>query len=962
MTLFDFFAAPALPVPTVDEAGAAALGTQLTGRAVQAVELGSQQDANFLLTAGSEVVGVLKIANAGFSDLDADAQDAVTDHLAAALPDLRFATTLPGTRGHLPQPTGRDCAARVLTHLPGGTLHGPGHLAPSVVAELGRLAGRVSAALRDLDHPGLGRTLQWDLRHAARALDVLADHVTDPVDRARVQQVRDQAWPLVAGADLPLQAVHGDLTDDNVVCRDDDGLRVPDGVIDFGDVVRSWAVGELAITLSSLLHHEGMTPVGALRAVVAFHRVRPLTEAEADALWPLVALRGAVLVASGYQQTGLDGDANQYAIAGLEQERRILAAAVAVPLPVMQHATRLALGLPAGPAALPAGHGLLARPGDVTVLDLSAESDDLDGGRWLDPGTEDELAAGAGTAVARAFAHRATRAVPLSRTAPATVPTGLDLWTAAPLELTAPWSGRLERDGDGPVLVGATHRLRLDGAELPAGPDVEAGQSLGTLPAGTRVRVTVTTTDDVVPAFVTPELAGPWRGVVCDPAPLLGLDAVDAVDDDPHARARELQARREVVLAEVQEHYFAAPPQIERGWREHLLATDGRAYLDMVNNVAVLGHGHPGFADAVSRQLRRFNSNSRFHYRAVVEFAEKLTATLPAPLDQVFLVNSGSEAVDLALRIAMAATGRRDVWAVGEAYHGWTYASDAVSTSIADNPNALDSRPDWVHVLDTPNPYRGRHRDAAATAYAPEAVARIDALAAAGTLPAGFLAEPVYGNAGGMALPEGYLAAVYGAVRRHGGLAIADEVQVGYGRLGHWFWGFEQQGVVPDVVAVAKAMGNGHPLGAVVTSRAVAERYRTQGYFFSSAGGSPVSSVVGTAVLDAIRTERLQENAREVGDHLHARLRALGDKHEVVGAVHGFGLYCGVELVTDRTTRAPATSLTRRLCDRLLELGVVMQPTGDGQNILKVKPPLVLTRESADFFVDALDHALGTGS
>ncbi|SCX44329.1 4-aminobutyrate aminotransferase [Klenkia marina] len=960
MPLFDFFAAPALPVPAVDEAGAAALGSRLTGRDVRAKELGSQQDANFLLSDGNEVVGVLKVANVGFGDEDADAQDAVADHLAAALPDLRFATALPGTRGYLDQPGG-TCTARVLRFLPGGTLHGSAYLAPAVVTELGALVGRASVALRDVEHPALHRTLQWDLQHAARALDVLADHVTDPVDRARVQQVRDEAWPLVEAADLPRQAVHGDITDDNVVCREVDGLRVPDGVIDFGDVVHTWAVGELAICISSLLHHHGMTPVGALRAAAAFHQVRPLSEDEADALWPLVALRGAVLVASGYQQTSLDGDANAYAIEGLEQERRILAGAVAVPVRVMQHATRLALGLPAVPADLPSGHGPLARLGSVAVLDLSVDGD-LDGGRWLEPDIEQTLALealqGADAVVARAGEHRLTRSVPLSRTAPATVATGLDLWTAAPVELTAPWAGRLQREGDGTVLVAATHRLHLARVEPLTSGDVEIGSPLGRLEARTRLRVTVSTAADAVPEFVVPELAAAWRGLVADPAPLLGLHTDSA---DPAAVSHELLARREHSLAEVQEHYYAAPPQIERGWREHLVATDGRSYLDMVNNVAALGHGDVEMADAVAGQLRRFNSNSRFHYRAVVEFSQALTATLPEPLDTVFLVNSGSEAVDLGLRIAMAATGRRDVWAVAEAYHGWTYASDAVSTSIADNPNALDSRPDWVHVLDTPNHFRGRHRDGDATAYAGEAVARIDALAAGGTLPAGFIAEPVYGNAGGMALPEGYLAAVYAAVRRHGGLAIADEVQVGYGRLGHWFWGFEQQGVVPDVVTVAKAMGNGHPLGAVITSKAVADRYRTQGYFFSSAGGSPVSSVVGSVVLDRIRGG-LQANAREVGDHLHARLHALADRHEVVGAVHGFGLYAGVELVTDRTTRAPATARTARLCDRLLDLGVLMQPTGDGLNILKVKPPLVLTRESADFFVDALDHALSTGS
>jgi 4-aminobutyrate aminotransferase-like enzyme len=266
-----------------------------------------------------------------------------------------------------------------------------------------------------------------------------------------------------------------------------------------------------------------------------------------------------------------------------------------------------------------------------------------------------------------------------------------------------------------------------------------------------------------------------------------------------------------------------------------------------------------------------------------------------------------------------------------------------------------------VHVLDAPNTYRGRHRVADAGRYADEAVQRIDALAAGGAPPAAFIAEPVFGNAGGLLLPDGYLAAVYPAVRRHGGLAIADEVQVGYGRLGEWFWGFEQQGVVPDVVTVAKAMGNGHPLGAVITSRATAEAYRNQGYFFSSPGGSPVSSVVGLAVLDAVREERLQENARTVGHHLRRRLEELADRHLLIGAVHGRGFYLGVELVSDRDTRAPVPRETAALCQRMLELGVIIQPTGDRSNVLKLKPPMCTTRASADFFVDTLDRVLTDG-
>ncbi|MFY9931886.1 MAG: aminotransferase class III-fold pyridoxal phosphate-dependent enzyme, partial [Streptosporangiaceae bacterium] len=429
----------------------------------------------------------------------------------------------------------------------------------------------------------------------------------------------------------------------------------------------------------------------------------------------------------------------------------------------------------------------------------------------------------------------------------------------------------------------------------------------------------------------------------------------------PAESAPDLLARRDRAFAPVQELYYSAPPRIERGWRQYLAGSDGRVYLDMVNNVAVLGHSHPRIEAAAARQLRRLNTNSRFNYASVVEFSERLAGLLPAPLEVVFGVNSGSEAVDLALRLALAATGHRHVVAVREAYHGWTYATDAVSTSTADNPSALSTRPRWVHAVDAPNSYRGRFRGERASQYAAEAVRIIGELAASGRPPAAFVAEPFYGNAGGMALPEGYLAQVYAEVRRRGGLAIADEVQVGYGRLGHWFWGFEQQGVVPDIVTMAKAMGNGYPLGAVVTSRAVAERFGDQGYFFSSTGGSPVASVIGLTVLDVLEEEGLQANAARVGDYLKERLTALAGRHELIGAVHGSGLYLGVEFVRDRATLEPATEETMAICERMLDLGVIIQPTSDRMCVLKIKPPLCLDLAGADFFTDALDQVLTEG-
>ncbi|MDF2499019.1 MAG: 4-aminobutyrate aminotransferase, partial [Arthrobacter koreensis] len=423
-----------------------------------------------------------------------------------------------------------------------------------------------------------------------------------------------------------------------------------------------------------------------------------------------------------------------------------------------------------------------------------------------------------------------------------------------------------------------------------------------------------------------------------------------------------LLERRTNAYDALQSHYYQAPPRIERGWKEHLISTSGRHYLDMVNNVTSLGHGHPVVAETAARQWRRLNTNSRFHYASVAELSERLLAKVPDSFDTVLLVNSGSEAVELALRLAKAFTGREDVLCVHESYHGWSLGADAVSTSVSDNPRALETRPDWVHIADAPNAYRGRHRgEGAGAAYAADVVRQLQRLHDAGTPVGTFIAEPRNGNAGAIGTPPGYLEQVYAAVRGQGGVNICDEVQMGYGRLGRHFWGFEEHGVVPDIITMAKAMGNGHPLGAVITRKEIAAALAGEGSFFSSGGGSTLSSRIGVTVLDVIEKEQLQENADAVGQLLSQGFRELMDRHALIGAVHGMGLYQGVEFVRDRQTLEPAPEETRAICERMLELGVIVLPTGDRQNILKVKPPLCFTEESARFFLAMLDRVLAEG-
>jgi 4-aminobutyrate aminotransferase-like enzyme/Ser/Thr protein kinase RdoA (MazF antagonist) len=941
---FNFLEQPALPPTQVTEQQAAELLASRYGSRGEVKSLGSQQDCNFLVSEDGAAVAVLKIANPAFTETELAAQDAAAELIARTHPDLRVATPLRTVDG---QPPG---TVRLLPFLAGGTLTERGYLTPSTVAAMGDLAARVSRALDGFSHPGLDRILQWDLRYGNDVVGQLISHA--PRRRDEIEDAARQAWSRIAphADDLPRQAVHMDLTDANVVAGPS-GL--PDGIIDFGDLSHTWAVSELAITLSSVLGHRGNGPTSILPGIKAFHAVRPLRPAEAEVLWPLLVLRTAVLIVSGAQQGELDPD-NAYITEQSDDEWRMFDQATSVPMEVMSALITAELGLASAAPEVQIENRLISDldPETVVALDLS---DVL--------GSEDELAAaavrkGAELVLTRFGRPRLNRAPLLSQRNPDVVETGIGVWPAATTRVLAPWDGEVvDRSDDRITLRGLDFELTLTGVESTAAPGhVHAGEHLGVIGQGRWTGLAVRPSGaPVAPEFTSADLASGWLALSRDPRTILGLDPLS---DDPQ---RDLLERRDHSFAKVQERYYRNPPQIERGHRHHLMSTAGRVYLDMVNNVTVLGHAHPRVADAASAQLRRLNTNSRFNYAAVVEFSERIAATLPDPLDTVFLVNSGSEASDLAIRLATAVTGRRDVIAVREAYHGWTYATDAVSTSTADNPNALATRPDWVHTVESPNSFRGKYRGEEAHRYAGEAVAQIETMTAQGRPPAAFICEPVYGNAGGMALPDGYLRQVYDAVRAAGGVAIADEVQVGYGRLGHWFWGFPQQQVVPDIVSVAKATGNGYPLGAVITTRAIADAFRSQGYFFSSTGGSPLSCAIGLTVLDVLRDEGLQDNALRVGEHLKSRLLALRDKHPIVGTVHGMGLYLGVEMIRDATTLEPATTETMAICERMLELGVIIQPTGDHQNILKTKPPLCIDIAGADFYVDTLDRALTEG-
>jgi 4-aminobutyrate aminotransferase-like enzyme/Ser/Thr protein kinase RdoA (MazF antagonist) len=421
----------------------------------------------------------------------------------------------------------------------------------------------------------------------------------------------------------------------------------------------------------------------------------------------------------------------------------------------------------------------------------------------------------------------------------------------------------------------------------------------------------------------------------------------------PHAEL--LERRRRVLGSALEPLTYARPLHLVRGEGSWLEDADGRRYLDAYNNVPVVGHAHPRVVEAIARQASLLNTNTRYLHEHVVVLAERLVAAMPPGLDTVMFVNSGSEANDLAWRLATTATGG-DAGLVTEwAYHG-------VTAAIADfSPSEWPrgERPPGVETVAAPNTFRGRYAEAAD----PPAVARdeidaaIDRMRARDRVPAALYLDAGFTADGIFSPPKGVVRELVEGSRRGGALYVADEVQAGFGRMGDGLWGFATWERAPDVVTLGKPMGNGHPVAAVVARAGLVDRLAAETTFFSTFGGNPVACAAALATLDVIEEEGLVANARDRGDWLRGEIMGLGTRHEVVGDVRGRGLLVGVELVSV-DDRRPARDLARQVKDQMRELGVLIGTTGRDGSTLKIRPPLCLRADEAELIVTALDEAL----
>jgi 4-aminobutyrate aminotransferase-like enzyme len=419
-------------------------------------------------------------------------------------------------------------------------------------------------------------------------------------------------------------------------------------------------------------------------------------------------------------------------------------------------------------------------------------------------------------------------------------------------------------------------------------------------------------------------------------------------------RARDLVSRRQRALGPAYRLFYRNPVELVRGRGAHVWDADGREYLDLYNNVPSVGHAHPRVVEAVSRQLGELNTHTRYLHEAIVTYAEDLLATMPDEVDQVMFVCTGSEANDLALRVGRAYTGGAAYIATREAYHGNTALVSAHSPSLS----TVEPMDPALRVVDPPDTYRHGSPAAAGAAFLAAVEQAVAEIEASGDGLAGLIVDSSFSSDGIFTGTPGMITAAAELVQAHGGVFIADEVQPGFARTGEAFWGFARHGIVPDLVTTGKPMGNGFPVAALAARHEVLEPFSARRPYFNTFGGNPVAIAAAQAVLDVIRDEGLQQHALETGQQLRAALTSLAAEHEVIGDVRGAGLYTGLELVTDRGTRAPGTGLALAVIEELRERGVLTSVCGPDSNVLKLRPPLALRQSDLPFLTEALDGAL----
>ena len=1004
----------------VTEAEAARLAREVYGLEASPRALPGEYDDNFHLTAADGRAFVLKVMHPARESSFIDLQCKALMHLAERAPQLPLPRVLPNRSGELcSEITAADGPKRLvwlLSFLKGRVLAEVRPHATELLGDLGRFLGEMDAALESFEHPAAHRDLKWDSSRAGWIKEYTSE-IEDAERRALVEKFLSlyEAEVVPRLSVLRRSVIYGDANDYNVLVSDPwpQPSKIA-GVIDFGDMHHGLTISEAAIAAAYAILGKSDPLKAATEVAAGYHGAFPLVEEEVAVLYPLIAARLAVSVTNSAHRKKVKPD-DTYVTVSEEPAWKALEQLAKIHPRFALYMFRAACGMTLVPTAEKIQRWLFANgKSAATMLDVDLRTSpslvfDLGVGSLLlgadpiaaeTPRLTEKIFGEMKRAGVRVGVGRYNEARPLyssprfgSGESPVaerrTIHLGIDLFVEPGTVLRAPLDGAVHilannatpqdygplvilrhETGDGDRFFTLYGHLTTDTLSgLKVGQQLARGQEFARVGTpeengGWAPHVHFQIILDLLdlgadfPGVAYESQRDVWTSLSCDPNLLLGIPA----DHFPAQETdfQEALEKRHALLGKNLSISYERPLKIVRGWMQYLYDNTGRAYLDVYNNVPLVGHSHPRVVRAAQEQLALLNTNTRYLHDKVNRYAERLTQKLPEPLRVCFFVNSGSEANELALRLARAHTGREDVIVLEHAYHGHTNTLIDISPYKFNGPGGRGKKP-WVHVAPLADDYRGLYRRGdkeAGPKYARHVEEIVERVREERRGVAAYIAETLPSVGGQIVFPHGYLQEVYKRVRAAGAVCVADEVQVGFGRLGTHFWGFETQGVVPDIVVLGKPIGNAFPLAAAVTTKQIAASFANGMEFFSTFGGNPVACAAGLAVLDVLEEEKLQESALGVGTHLKNRLQELQQRHALVGDVRGSGLFLGVDLVLDRDTREAAPLQASYVVNRLRECGILTGTDGPHHNVIKLRPPMVFTAKNADLFVSILDEIL----
>lgn len=957
-------------------------------------------DFNFLIQTKTERF-LLKVSRPDADQKHINFQQSLLTHITKSKSPISSPNVIKDIHGKtnslVEDKSGNPRIVQLLSWIDGRLWSSVNPINDALLFSLGEQAGKITKTLASFDHPFAYRELQWDIGQASWTFDHLNLFHNNQKDILTFFQSRFKSI-LPELNNLRKSVIHNDVNDNNIIVSDDLINPQVKTIIDYGDALYSSVINDLAITLAYAIMNKPDPLQAALPLIKGYHKSFPLKDEELRLLFILVAMRLVISVTKSALNKQKE-PGNRYLLISEKPALNLLEKWYEIHESFAYFSFRECCGLKPHPQEKqfnqwakyekidPAELFPTLSINSIYRIDLSVGSTWI-GSRaeMLDPAFNlykmrrlqaahpGGLISGGYLESRSLYSTNAFRTEGNNGPQYRTIHLGIDFWVESGTPFHSIMDGTvfsitnndLNKDY-GPTLI-LEHAINkeltfysLYGhlsvstlSLLKNGQSIKRGDLLGYIGNSSengnwtphlhfQLILDMMGNSNNFPGVGLPSEIDIWKSICPDPnllfkekklSPVRSLSIKEIID------YRRQHLGKSLCLS------YNEPLSIQRGDGVYLIDKTGRKYLDTVNNVAHVGHEHSRVVKAGKEQISVLNTNTRYLHQKINDFSRELLATFPKELSVVHFVNSGSEANELAIRMAKTYSNQNDFIAVESGYHGNSNACINVSSYKFDRKGGKGA-PEDTQIVPLPDAFRGLYRGKdTAEKYAAHIQQKIDIISAKGRGLAGFICESIISCGGQIELPENYLSEVYTMVRKAGGLCIADEVQVGCGRTGSGFWGFQLHGVIPDIVTIGKPIGNGHPVAAVVCTREVADSFANGMEYFNTFGGNPVSCAIGLEVLKVIKDEKLQKNAHKVGKYLKQQLKKIQNDFPLLADIRGQGLFLGIELVD--TNKSPLADKASYLVNRMKELGILMSIDGPDNNVLKIKPPLVFSIENAD--------------